>query len=155
MAGKKFAIIGTDRYSATMSSAQAEPSTETVPATRIRRLTVSDALDEGVRIIHDAPRELIGASLAVLLVPMAAPAADPDSRAAVGDAMSAELDRSMARIEFAPDGTILFANPNFLKTMGYSLHEIQGKHHSMFVSPQEKDSDAYRNFWRKLRDGSK
>ena len=68
-------------------------------------------------------------------------------------AMINALDRSMARIEFSPDGTILFANVNFLNVMGYKLEEIQGKHHSLFVSPQEKDSAAYREFWRKLHDG--
>ena len=45
------------------------------------------------------------------------------------------LDRSQAVIEFKPDGTIVSANANFLNAMGYSLVEIQGKHHSMFVEP--------------------
>ena len=43
------------------------------------------------------------------------------------------LDRSMARIEFAPDGTILDANQNFLDVMGYTLDEIRGRHHSIFL----------------------
>lgn len=47
------------------------------------------------------------------------------------------LDRSQAVIEFEPDGTILRANDNFLGAIGYSLEEIKGKHHSMFVDPEE------------------
>lgn len=60
------------------------------------------------------------------------------------------LDRSQAVIEFNLDGTIVFANENFLKVMGYSLAEIQGKHHSMFVEPAMRDSAAYREFWADL-----
>ena len=50
-------------------------------------------------------------------------------------ALVAAISRSQAVIEFALDGTILTANDNFLKTLGYALGEIQGKHHSMFVDP--------------------
>src|SRR6202000_1940408 len=56
-------------------------------------------------------------------------------------------------IEFAMDGTIIKANDNFLKAMGYSLPEIAGKHHSMFVEPAERDSAAYREFWTRLNRG--
>jgi methyl-accepting chemotaxis protein len=63
------------------------------------------------------------------------------------------LDRSMARVEFALDGTILDANENFLTLMGYTLDEIRGRPHSMFVDEVTKSSDAYREFWAKLRSG--
>ncbi|MDF0601016.1 PAS domain-containing methyl-accepting chemotaxis protein [Psychromarinibacter sp. C21-152] len=63
------------------------------------------------------------------------------------------LDRSQARIEFEPDGTIRMANENFLKTMGYGREEIVGKHHRIFVSEQERRSDAYGSFWRELAEG--
>ena len=63
------------------------------------------------------------------------------------------VDRSQAVIEFKPDGTIISANENFLDTMGYSLAEIQGKHHSMFVEPAIRDSAAYRDFWVDLNRG--
>ena len=63
------------------------------------------------------------------------------------------LGRSQAVIEFGMDGTILTANDNFLKALGYSLGEIQGKHHSMFVDPSERDSAAYRDFWTALKRG--
>jgi methyl-accepting chemotaxis protein len=56
-------------------------------------------------------------------------------------------------IEFNLDGTIVTANENFLKTLGYTLGEIQGKYHSMFVEPAEKDSAAYREFWAALKRG--
>jgi methyl-accepting chemotaxis protein len=65
----------------------------------------------------------------------------------------AALQKSQAVIEFTPDGTILTANENFLKTMGYTLAEIRGRHHSMFVEPAYKDSAEYREFWAKLRRG--
>jgi len=63
------------------------------------------------------------------------------------------INRAQAVIEFNMDGTILTANDNFLATLGYTLEEIQGKHHSLFVSSTEKTSDAYRQFWAALNRG--
>jgi methyl-accepting chemotaxis protein len=63
------------------------------------------------------------------------------------------IGKSQAVIEFSMDGTVLDANENFLNTLGYSLPEIQGKHHSMFVAPEERQSDAYRAFWAALNRG--
>lgn len=65
----------------------------------------------------------------------------------------AALGRAQAIIEFTLDGTIITANENFLRTMGYALDEIKGKHHSMFVDPSYGRSDEYRQFWDKLRRG--
>ncbi|HEV8259591.1 MAG TPA: PAS domain-containing methyl-accepting chemotaxis protein [Burkholderiales bacterium] len=65
----------------------------------------------------------------------------------------AAIGRAQAVIAFEMNGTILTANENFLKALGYTLGEIQGKHHSMFVDPQERDSAAYREFWAKLNRG--
>ena len=59
----------------------------------------------------------------------------------------AAISRAQAVIEFDMDGTIVTANENFLGAVGYSLDEIQGKHHSMFVMPEDRDSAAYREFW--------
>lgn len=72
-----------------------------------------------------------------------------------GDAVAIRdaLDRSQAVIEFKPDGTILRANRNFLDAVGYELNEIEGRHHSLFVDPDEQDSAAYRNFWTELARG--
>ena len=63
------------------------------------------------------------------------------------------LDRSQAIIEFKMDGTIITANANFLKAMGYTLDEIKGRHHSIFVAPADRESAAYREFWAKLNRG--
>ena len=63
------------------------------------------------------------------------------------------ISKSQAVIEFNLDGTIVTANENFLKTLGYSLSEIQGKHHSMFVEPAMRDSATYREFWASLNRG--
>ncbi len=63
------------------------------------------------------------------------------------------IHKSQAVIEFNLDGTIRTANENFLNAMGYTLAEIQGKHHSMFVEPTYGASPEYRKFWDDLRSG--
>ena len=65
----------------------------------------------------------------------------------------AAIGRAQAVIEFNLDGTIISANENFLGALGYSLAEIKGRHHSMFVAPAERDSSAYREFWAVLSRG--
>nr|WP_316178293.1 PAS domain-containing methyl-accepting chemotaxis protein [Bradyrhizobium sp. SZCCHNRI1009] len=69
------------------------------------------------------------------------------------EAQLAAISRAMAVIEFQLDGTIITANKNFLNALGYQLDEIQGRHHSMFVEPSERDSAAYREFWAALGRG--
>ena len=56
-------------------------------------------------------------------------------------------------IEFDASGIILDANKNFLDTVGYRLDEIRGKHHRIFVDPQEAKSSQYEKFWEKLNRG--
>jgi methyl-accepting chemotaxis protein len=63
------------------------------------------------------------------------------------------ISDNQAVIEFTLDGTIIKANKNFLNTTGYSLPEIQGRHHSMFVDTATKQSNEYRLFWEKLGHG--
>lgn len=63
------------------------------------------------------------------------------------------IGRSAAVIEFDLDGVILTANQNFLSTVGYSLEEVRGQHHRMFVSAAERDSAEYRAFWTRLAAG--
>ncbi|PDT44170.1 methyl-accepting chemotaxis protein [Sinorhizobium fredii] len=63
------------------------------------------------------------------------------------------ISRVQAIIEFTPAGEILTANENFLATLGYSLAEIQGKHHSMFCEAAYTSSDAYKSFWKRLAGG--
>ena len=65
----------------------------------------------------------------------------------------AAINRAQAVISFEPDGTIIEANENFEKALGYKLSEIVGKHHSMFVTPEERNSPAYKKFWDDLRAG--
>jgi len=63
------------------------------------------------------------------------------------------ISKAQAVIEFNMDGTIITANDNFLNTVGYTLDEIQGKHHSLFVEPQLKASAEYKEFWQQLNRG--
>jgi methyl-accepting chemotaxis protein len=63
------------------------------------------------------------------------------------------IGKAQAVIEFNMDGTVINANDNFLHALGYTLGEIKGKHHSMFVEPAERDSPAYREFWAALNRG--
>jgi methyl-accepting chemotaxis protein len=83
---------------------------------------------------------------------------NPGSRGAAADlqaatAQVAAINRSQAVIEFDLEGTILTANGNFLKTLGYELDEIRGHHHSMFVEPAQRESAEYKRFWEKLGRG--
>ena len=66
---------------------------------------------------------------------------------------SEAIGKSQAIIELNLDGTIVTANGNFLRTMGYALEEIRGKHHSIFVDAIEKDSAEDKEFWAALNRG--
>ena len=63
------------------------------------------------------------------------------------------LGRTNLVIQFNVDGTVITANENFLSAMGYTLEEIKGKHHSIFVDEQYRSSPEYREFWTKLNRG--
>ena len=63
------------------------------------------------------------------------------------------LTKSQAIIEFKMDGTILTANENFLKALGYTLAEIKGRHHNLFVEPAYRESAEYKKFWSDLNLG--
>ena len=65
----------------------------------------------------------------------------------------AAIERSQAVIEFELDGKITTANENFLTALGYSLSEIQGQHHSMFVDAAERSGPEYQAFWSRLGRG--
>jgi len=67
------------------------------------------------------------------------------------EAIITALNKSLAVIEFTPDGNIITANDNFLLTMGYRLNDIVGQHHRLFCN-----DDFYRenpNFWSDLGKG--
>ena len=63
------------------------------------------------------------------------------------------INKAQAVIEFSLDGKVLHANENFLNTLGYTLAEIKGQHHSMFVDPAHRSTPEYRQFWEKLGRG--
>lgn len=69
------------------------------------------------------------------------------------EATLAALGGSMALIEFQPDGTILGANHNFLRIMGYRLEEIHSRHHRLFCTPKYANSVDYQSFWTRLGNG--
>ncbi len=61
------------------------------------------------------------------------------------------LNRSLAVIEFDPQGNILNANNNFLEVIGYQLEQIRGRHHRMLCHEQFYTENP--NFWDELRSG--
>jgi methyl-accepting chemotaxis protein len=65
----------------------------------------------------------------------------------------AAIRRTQAVIEFELDGRIITANENFLQLVGYELSELQGRHHSLFVEPEQRESREYQHFWEKLGRG--
>ncbi|MEM6331618.1 MAG: PAS domain-containing methyl-accepting chemotaxis protein, partial [Planctomycetota bacterium] len=81
----------------------------------------------------------------------AAAAADQKTRDMIGQVEA--LSRSQAVIEFELDGTVITANDNFLQTVGYTLDEVRGRHHRMFVDSKTAQSPEYELFWRRLRSG--
>ncbi len=96
-----------------------------------------------VSAVFDAQRKYVGNVLQW----------DNVTSARLNSGMLAALDRSQAIIEFGLDGTILNANENFCQTLGYTLGEIRGKHHSMFVENAYRQSPEYRSFWEALGRG--
>ncbi|OAE61099.1 histidine kinase [Achromobacter xylosoxidans] len=74
-------------------------------------------------------------------------------RQADSEGQLAAISKVQAIIEFELDGTILRANDLFLQAVGYRADEVLGRHHSMFVPPDEARSTAYKDFWRRLRHG--
>ena len=77
----------------------------------------------------------------------------PALRTAEANGQLSALSRSMAVIEFELDGTIITANDNFLDALGYSLDEVTGQKHAMFVDPEFSRSREYADFWDRLGSG--
>jgi len=63
------------------------------------------------------------------------------------------IGKVQAIIEFELDGTVIWANDLFLRSLGYTLDEVVGRHHSMFVQPEDRQSPPYKQFWEKLAMG--
>jgi len=74
-------------------------------------------------------------------------------RQADSEGQLAAISKVQAIIEFELDGTIMRANDLFLSAVGYRADEVLGRHHSMFVPADEARSTAYKDFWRRLRNG--
>jgi methyl-accepting chemotaxis protein len=65
----------------------------------------------------------------------------------------AAIGKSQAVIEFTLQGEIITANDNFCSALGYSVEEIRGRHHRMFVAADYAASPEYADFWRHLANG--
>jgi methyl-accepting chemotaxis protein len=105
-----------------------------------------------IQATYNPVRDLFGRVTSVVKY-----AADVTARKASDARRAAEIaaiHRSQAVIRFSAEGVILEANDNFLAVMGYRRDEVTGRHHRMFVPPEEASSVAYEAFWRKLRSGA-
>jgi methyl-accepting chemotaxis protein len=91
--------------------------------------------------------------LVVRVVKFATDITDQKNQASDATGQIDAINRSQAVISFDLDGVILTANENFCAALGYSLDEIKGKHHRMFVPQADASSAAYRQFWDSLRRG--
>lgn len=76
-----------------------------------------------------------------------------ETEASQQQALLKMIDQTQATIQFEPDGTIVTANQNFLDALGYSLDEIVGKHHRIFVYKTFRESEQYAQFWKDLANG--
>ncbi len=64
------------------------------------------------------------------------------------------IQRSQAVIEFDLEGKVLDANDAFLDLLGYRLEEVRGRHHRIFVRPEDANTADYQLFWDGWRAGS-
>lgn len=110
-----------------------------------------DGSDVWIQASYNAVLDDAGKPLRV--VKLAADVTEQKTHALEAAGQLAAINRVQAVIEFDLDGTIRGANENFLKTLGYRLDEIQGKHHRIFVDPSYAESLEYRRFWESLRSG--
>ncbi len=100
-----------------------------------------------ISAIHDINNQYVGANLEWADVTASA------LKIAEYEGQVEAISKAQAVIEFNLDGTIITANDNFLTTLGYTLEEVQGKHHRMFVEEAERNSQEYRQFWDRLNEG--
>ena len=99
-------------------------------------------LELSIRAVKDSAGKTYGATVELV-----------NPRSAANKKLIEALNRSQAVIEFDLDGKIIEANDNFLTTMGYTLDEVKGKHHSLFATEEYKNSADYTQFWHDLRAG--
>jgi methyl-accepting chemotaxis protein len=89
----------------------------------------------------------------IKVVEYASDITEQKSRSVDCESQVAAINRSQATVEFDLDGTVRTANENFLRIVGYSLAEVQGRPHAMFVEPEGRDAPEYRSFWQALKRG--
>ncbi len=94
-----------------------------------------------------------GAALQGQLTEAQAQTAGVQAQLADARAESTALARSLAVISFDTRGNVLDANENFLRALGYTLDEVRGRHHSLFMPAEQRDTPEYRAFWDKLSSG--
>ena len=78
---------------------------------------------------------------------------DLSERLEVTSSQIGAITKFIPIIEFSPDGNILNANKLLLDILGYTLDEVQGKHHSNVCFPEISNSPDYKNFWKDLASG--
>lgn len=104
--------------------------------------------------LHGSYNPIVGAGGRVTqVIKLVSDITDQKRATANYEGQLAAIHKAQAVIEFELDGTILTANDNFLAAVGYSLEEIQGEHHRIFVDPSEHNSEEYIGFWDDLREG--
>jgi methyl-accepting chemotaxis protein len=89
----------------------------------------------------------------VKILKMATEITDVKVRSLENEGKLNAVDKSQAIIEFEMDGTVITANRNFLNLLGYTMEEVKGMHHSMFILPEEANSMEYKSFWKRLNTG--
>lgn len=105
----------------------------------------------GIHKLKSSNREVL--ELRAQVEALTAQIAETKLQAADFQGQITAINKAQAVIEFNLDGTVITANDNFLKTLGYSLVEIKGQHHSLFVEPAYGASAEYKQFWRDLNEG--
>ena len=171
--GLRLAVLGVDAYSVvtTLNPAMNDllgPGRTDLPGSRLdalcRDVSGQSIIPPGLRGRHETFVRLDGRHYDVTVTPLAAGSSVTGYVLGWADA-TARLDRedqarrlsaveaSQAVIEFTADGTILSANQAFLDVMGYTLDEVRGRHHGLFVEASYRDSRAYAAFWDGLRAG--
>src|SRR5260221_2604260 len=63
------------------------------------------------------------------------------------------MNNSTCMIDYDAEGNVISANSNFLKLFGYSMDEIKGEHHKIFLHRDDRSTEAYRKFWKELSSG--
>jgi methyl-accepting chemotaxis protein len=89
----------------------------------------------------------------IKVITMASDVTASQREAADGRGQVQAIGKSQAVIEFDLQGRVLTANDNLLAALGYSLNEIVGQHHGLFVEPEHRASAEYRQFWERLGRG--